>query len=283
MDIYNSTDRNRSKLITSILPVADRISVLAAMVVLAYTLENYIILPESGISLQLPGFFLDVSFNIEIVIAVLVAGLVATGSSWLLRDHPVLQNSISAFPHWVLPALTALVIGLPLNQLDYGISWWVSLLVGVVLVVMVLLGEYISIDIEDERYPYASAGLTAVAYTLLLVLVSILRSEELRLFFVVPTFTISSWLVCLRTMHLRLNGEWTIYESAVVAWVVGQIAAAFHYWSLSPISYGLVLLGIVYALTSLVSGLIEEKPFRKMVWEPIIAILLSWGAAFWVF
>jgi hypothetical protein len=264
-----------------ILPDVNRISVLAAMIVLAYTLANFVVIPEQDISAQVPGFYLDIPVNIDTLTAILVAGLMASGSDWLLRDHPALKGR-SSFPHWILPALTALVIGVPLNQLPYGLLWWGGLLLGTLVVVLVLIGEYISIDTVDVRQPLASAGLSAVAYTLFLVLVSALRSEELRLFFIVPILTVAVWLVCMRAMHLRLHDEWTVYEAAVVAFIVGQIAAAFHYWPLSPISYGLILLGLAYALTSLICGLIEERPLRQIIWEPAITIVVTWSAAFWI-
>ena len=147
------------------LPDVNRIGVLAAMIILAYTLANFVVFPEQGISAQFPGFYLAIPFNIDTITSILVAGLMATGSDWLLRDHLALDGK-SAFPHWILPALTALVIGVPLNQLPYGPVWWAGLMFGTVVVVLVLIGEYISIDKTDVRQPLASAGLSAVAYTI---------------------------------------------------------------------------------------------------------------------
>jgi hypothetical protein len=280
-ETIQSSPRVQEQLEQRGLPDTNRLSVLTAMLVLAYTLANYVVIPEADISAQVPGFYLAIPFNIDTFTAILVAGLMATGSDWLLRDHPALKGR-SSFPHWILPALTALVIGVPLNQLPYGPLWWLGLLLGTLVVVLVLIGEYISIDTDDIRHPLATAGLSAVAYTLFLVLVSTLRSEGLRLFFIVPLLTVAVWLVCMRAMHLRLHGEWTVYEAAVVAFIIGQIAAAFHYWPLSPVSYGLALLGLVYALNSLICGLIEEKPLRKVILEPLLTIIVSWSAAFWL-
>lgn len=281
-DVLRSSEELNVPQHLSSLPDINRVSVLAAMIVLAYTLSNFISFPEQELAAQIPGFYLDITFDINSITSVLVAGLTATGADWLLRDHPLLKKKSISFPHWILPALTALVIGIPLNQLSYGLAWWGGLLLGTVVVVLVLIGEFISIDTQDSRHLIASAGLSAVAYVLFLVLVSALRSDGLRLFVVIPMIVVSLWLVCMRVMHLRLNGEWTVYEAGIIAFLVGQIAAAFHYWSLSPISYGLILLGLAYALTSLVCGLIEEKPLRKVVLEPIITVILTWSIAFWI-
>lgn len=281
MNIEQSSEITRAKGIDVTLPDINRVSVLAALLILAYILSNFVVIPEQDIAAQMPGFYIDILITIDTLTAVLVAGLMATGADWLLRYHPIL-NGKSAFPHWILPALTALVIGVPLNQLPYGPIWWAGLLLGTIVVVLVLIGEYISINTVDVRQPLASAGLSAVAYTLFLVLVSALRSEGLRLFVIVPILTVAVWLVCVRAMHLRLHGEWTIYESAVIAFIIGQIAAAFHYWPLSPVSYGLILLGSAYALTSLICGLIEEKPLRKIILEPVITIIVTWSAAIWI-
>jgi hypothetical protein len=78
-----------------------------------------------------------------------------------------------------------------------------------------------------------------------------------------------------------LHGPWVVYESAIIALVVGQLAAAIHYWPLTPVRFGLILIGPAYALTSLFSGLIEEKPTRMLLIEPAIVLGFSWlGALF---
>lgn len=260
------------------LPGIDRLSVLAATIMLAYTLTHFVNLPERTFSAQLPGIYLEIPFNIRVVASILVAGLMATGADWLLSEHPALKNR-SPFPHWILPSLTALIIGIPLNALPYGLSWWLGLFAGAGLVVLVLLGEYIALDAEDVLQPVASAGLSAVSYALFLIVLTSLRMAGLRLFFAVPAVTLAAWLVSIRTLHLRLHGEWTIYEAGIIALVIGQLAAALHYWPLTPISFGLVLLGPTYALTSLFSNLIEERKPRQMILEPLLALLLTLGVA----
>jgi hypothetical protein len=269
------TDQSRS------MPDIDRLSTLIAIITLAYTLTHFANFPEQDVEVQLPGFYFSIPINVDTLTALLVAGLMAAGADWLLGDHPSLHKRIS-FQHWILPALTTLVIGIPLNQLPYGITWWVGLFAGAALLTLILIAEYIAVDAEDVRQPLAAVGLSAVSFTLFLILAIALREANLRLFYTVPALTIAVWLVCLRALHLRLHGEWTVYEAGIIALIVGQLAAAFHYWPFSPISFGLAILGPAYALTSLFSSLIEEKPFPQMLVEPLTILILTWGVALWI-
>jgi hypothetical protein len=146
--------------------------------------------------------------------------------------------------------------------------------------VLVIMAEYIAVDPGDTRLPIASASLSAVSFALFLVLAGALHAAGVRLLFNTPALILAAWLVSLRVTNLRLHGEWTVYESAIIAFVVGQFAAAFNYWPLTPITFGLLLLGPSYALISLFCNLIEQKPVRQLVFEPIVSILFAWGAAF---
>lgn len=260
------------------LPGTDRLSMLAAVIMLAYALSRFVEIPARTVELQIPGLFLSVEFNDALLTALLVSGLAAAGADWLLRDHPARKNQL-LLPHLLLPAATALVIGVPLNQMSFGVAWLAGLLAGTVLLVLVFVAEYIVIDTQDVRQPLAAASLSAVAFALYLILAVALRAAGTRLFFILPALAAATWLVSLRALNLRLHGAWVVYESAIVALIVGQLAAATHYWPLAPIRFGLILLGPAYALTSLFSGLIEQKPTKNLVIEPTIVLGLSWLGA----
>jgi len=260
------------------LPNIDRLSILAAMIVLAYTLERFIDLPAWEYSRQLPGLYIEFSINVNVITSLLVAGMTAAGANWLMHDHPASQGRM-ALQHAILPALTALVIGIPLSGIPVGLGWWLGLIGGAFILVLVLIAEYIAVDPGDLRLPLATAALSAVSYALFLVLSGFLRATGVRLLFNLPALILAAWLVSLRVANLRLHGIWTIYESAIIAFVVGQVAAAFNYWPLTPVAFGLVLLGPSYALVSLFCNLIEEKPFRQVLFEPLLSLLVAWGAA----
>src|SRR5512139_896324 len=111
------------------LPNIDHLSVVAAMIVLAYTLERFIDLPAWQIAQQLPGLYIELNIGVNLITSVLVAGMTAAGADWLMREHPAAQGK-TTIVHAILPALTALVIGIPLSSVPVGLGWWLGLISG---------------------------------------------------------------------------------------------------------------------------------------------------------
>jgi len=263
------------------LPEADRLSILAAIILLAYALVSFVQLPAREISLQLPGVYLAMELNVHTITALLVAALTASGADWLLRTHPNIREHRS-FEHLFLPALTAWTIGVPLSQISGAPQWWLGFFGGGALLMLVLVAEYITVDPDDERQPIAAAGLTTVAFVLYLILAIALRFSGVRLFLILPPLVLAVWLVSLRTLHLRLHGRWVFLQAGVVAIICGQIAAALHYLPISPVTYGILLIAPAYALTSLIANLNEDEPLRQALFEPVIVFVLMLGAALWI-
>jgi len=253
--------------------------VVAATILLAYGATRFIDLPERSVSVQLPGLFLEYELDVYTFVALLVAGLTATGADQLLRDHPALGTK-RTYEHWLLPALTAWTLAVTLYQLPVGAEWLASFAAGGALLMLVLIAEYIAVDSRDVRFPVATAGLTAVSFALFLLLVIAMRSAGLRLFFILPGVSFSYALVCLRTLHLRL-GKWLVMQSIVLTLIVAQFTAGLHYWPISPIAYGLAVMGPAYALTSLIGALTEGEPVKKALVEPGVVLAVVWGIAVW--
>jgi hypothetical protein len=262
------------------LPVSDRLSVLAATILLAYAASRFVDLPARSYAVQFPGLYLAIDINVRTIIGLLVAGLTASGADWLIRDHPARKGK-STLEHWLVPALTAGVIGVPLYGLPLGLAWLVGFIVGGALLMLVLLAEYIVVDPEDERYSLAAAGLTAVSFALYLMLAIALRSTGLRLFYLMPIMTLAGGLVALRTLHLRIRNQWAFMQSGALALIIAQITTSLHYLPLSPITYGLALIGPAYALTNLIGSLTEGATFRQSITEPLLVLIIVWGTAAW--
>ena len=261
------------------LPNTDRLSVLAASIMLAYSLIPFIHLPERSLTFSLAGVVFVIKAQFPTLLAVISAGLAASGVSWLLSDHPR-KGGQRVFQHWLIPGLTAWVISLPLSQLAVGVQWWAVFGFGGLLLVLVLVAEYIVVDPYDTRHAPAAVGLTAVSYALFMILTITLVAAGSRLYVLLPAVGLAIFLVTLRNLYLRLNGRWCVRWSAMTALAVGQVAAALHYLPLSPLRFGLVILGLAYALASVAGSLEEGRPWRTLWIEPaaMLAVLLVLAA-----
>ena len=260
------------------LPDSDHVGVLTSTVLLAFALTRLIQVPEFSLELQLPGFLLKLPLNITTAMSLLTAGLTATGMDWLLRGHPSL-NGKPTLQWWLLPTLTTFVIGVPLSLLPDGTAWWIGFTVSGVFLVFVFMAEYVVVDPGAPYYPASVAGLTAISYTLFFILAIAMRYGDMRLFLLIPGLFFASALTSLRVLHLRLSGRWEYAWALGIAFICIQIAAGLHYWPLSPIQFGLMLIGPLYGLTNLAVNLREDLLARRAALEPAVATALCWGLA----
>jgi hypothetical protein len=263
------------------LPNLDRMSVVSATILLAYATSRFVTFPTHELGIQLPGIYLSFQFNVNTIFGLLVAALTATGTDWMLRDHPALRTR-KTYQHLILPGLTAWVIAVSLLRFPFGLQWIIGFTLSSSLLILVMVAEYVAVDPDDLRHPLATAFLTAISFTLYLILAIALRSAGVRLFQILPAMTMASALVALRTLHLRLQGHWFIGPALVLAVFIAQFTAALHYWPVNPVTFGLGLLGPAYALVSLTINLAEGEPFRQAIIEPVLALLVVWGLAVWI-
>jgi len=260
------------------MPETNRLSVITATIFLAYALIPFVDLPSQFLSLQLPGFLFQVEINFGTIVSILVAILAAAGTDWLIQGHPTASGS-ARLPNWLLPALTAWVIGVPLTTLEVSTQWWAVFALGGLLFVLVLLSEYIVVDPDDDRFAPASVGLIAVSFALYLVLTIAIKGASVRLYAVLFAVAPTVFLIALRTLYLRCGGRWLYGWAFGITLVIGQAAVGLHYLPLSPLRYGLFLVGLTYALTSLASGIEDPSPGKNIWIEPGIMLAILWGIA----
>lgn len=259
------------------MPDSNRLSVLLATVLLAYALTQLIEVTHYSISLSLFGIRFSFPFNVTAAATLVAVGLTATGMDWLLRGHPH-YNGGKTFEHWILPALTAFILGVLLYNLVPGPLWWLSFTLGGILLLGVLLAEYIALDASDVRHPAASAMLMALSFALFVILMSTLAYSEARLALMALAVFPAAAMVILRAIHLR-TGAWDITWAVAGAFILTQFAAALHYWPLSPVQFGLALMGPLYALTGLAFNLRDGiSPWRMGV-EALVGLAVFWGVA----
>lgn len=259
------------------LPDSNRLSVLLAAVLLSYVLAQMMEWEKYAVLIQLFGVDYSFDFEPSSLSIWLAAGLTASGMDWLLRSHPQYDGR-STLPHWILPALTAVILGISLYTMPLGLSWWLGFALGGLLLFLVLTAEYIVLDSSDVRHPAASAGLMALSFALFVILAASLSYAGVRLTVLVLAIFPAASMVVLRAIYLE-TGVWDSWWSLTSAFVLTQFAAAFHYWPLKPVQYGLALLGPLYALTNLALNLREQVSARRAGLNALGSVGIFWMAA----
>jgi hypothetical protein len=262
------------------MPEPNRLSILTATVLLAFALTRVVSAPSIPVYLPLGRIYFGFSLNLNTLIVVLAAGLTAAGMGWLLETHPSIQEG-EVHEHWLLPTLTVLVTGIALYSLPHTVVWWLGFGLGAAILVTVFMAEYVAVDSGDARYPIATLVLSVMAYIIFFILAVALRASDGRLVVEAPAVFLGGGLAALRILHLRLNERWEPWWAFGIAVVIMQLEAGLHYLPLTPVRFGLCLLGPLYALTSLAVGLIEGQPMRRAVAEPLVMLALLWGLMIW--
>lgn len=266
------------------LPNLNKLSILVATILLAYSLAQFVSIPTQVVEFSILGILFPIHLNFSTLVSLLVAGLTASGSAWMLESHPASKSYGSTAVHWLLPSLTSLVLFQAIDQLPLGQIWWLAAGVSGLVLTLVLVSEYIVLDSTNQLFMLAEMVITAIAIVLFLILAISLHTAETRLFSRIPLLSFAALLVYLRVIHLRQNGYWAFVQGSASFLLIGEIAAGLHYWPVGSISFGIALTGPLYALIEISDRLppAGSKIGRKELIWPLVIILLSWISAIFI-
>lgn len=250
-------------------PDRDRLSVITAVIVLAYALARFVELPSRELSAVLFGSRLGFELNGQLMLLVMVAALISTGSETLIRSHPRAESGYRRNAlHWIVPGWTALELGLLLELAPTGPVWWLGLALSAVFLVLVLVAEYTVVDPDDPAYRIATLGLTALTFIVALTSFAWIRYTGTRAALSATFTAVIAGSLALRL--LMLNGG-TFGRSAVygglVGLVVGEAMWALNYWQIAPTGAGLLLLVLFYGLHGIAQQHLTAQLTRRTVIE----------------
>ncbi len=256
-------------------------SILIAVVAMVYVFVPLFTQEIRSLEIELLNIQFEFPVNFGSLMSVTAALLASTGVDWLMEAHP---NAVqrTRFLHWVLPGLTAWAIGVPLSQIARGPGWWIVLGLGILLLSAVILGEYFTVDHQNDRYMLASIGLIAVTFALFLIFTVAINGMGTRLYFLVLAMIPFSTLASLRILSLRLDrgGNW--FWAIGIGLILGQLAFGLHYYPISAIQFGLILTGCLYLLTS-ISVMIQKQELRRSTcFAPLIIFCIFIGITIFI-
>ena len=224
-----------------------------------------------------------IPFNLSIptIITIAVAGVTATGTDWIMRDHPTLTNKLT-IPHLLLPTLSAWILSVSLNNLaDVPLKWTV-LIIGGVFIYLVILAEYIVLNPQDYRAPIAMAMLTAIAYAMILALAVALVSTDQRLIVLLPAIAVGAGILSMRILQLQTKLAWPVLEATACLLMIAQLATAMHYLPVTAISFGIMIMGALFSMVNFILNIEREIKFRRSLIEAAIPSILTIILAIWL-
>lgn len=270
---------------TETIPDINRLSIIAAAIMLAFALTQLVPFPEQILNFSLFGVELTFNVNFSTVITFITALLAVAGMDWLIQSHPDrdhYQNRWVLMRHWIVPVLTALVIGVTLNTFAGGAIWWAIFSLGSMLLIAVLIAEYNVVGSDDTHHlPIATIGLTSLSFALFLLLAIAVFSANLRLYIRLTLLATGAMMAISRSLYLRL-GQWHTLWAFIISLLVSEMVIGFHYLPLTATQQGLILVGFAYALTSIVTAMKESRKDWAFWTEPVaMLVLMILVSIFW--
>jgi hypothetical protein len=265
------------------LPI-DRLSIMLAFITLSMGII-YFFPPKSNEPVgSILGFIVNFRLDIYTLLIGLISLLSLFGALWVLQagQQEVAENRslFQLIPQGILPVLSVFVSSIALREMARNNVWWVVYVLGAVLLGVILIAELHVQEIGTEQHPIASMGLIGLSHALFLVLVIVLKTVSTRLYITLPLVLIASGFTALRSIFLRLKGEWKVGYAVATALLVSQLAVGLNYLFLNPVQYGLLLTSGLYILISFSCSFSQKVSQRDLFLEPALMLGLTLLIAF---
>ncbi len=227
----------------------DRLSVLIALILLIGVLFRFIQLPEATWDLDVLGSPLEVRVTRTAFFALLVAGLVAMGTRYLLASHPDVPDRLPrpAYLSWLLPTLLGGVAAYLLELAPTDGVWAVGLLLTVLLIGLAVAAEFSALSTDDPNYARARLALNILAYLLAFALFFFVYRTRMRSIVTASGTMLFAFLVALDLLSVADVGVGRVaLYAGVIGLLIGEATWALNYWRLDDWAGSLLLLVMFY-------------------------------------
>jgi len=263
-------------------PSRDRLSVLTAVIVLAYTLSRFLDLPSRAVGTTIFGSALGLEVGGPLLIQLLVAALISTGADALIRSHPRFNPAATTLIHWIVPGAAALVLGAGLERLPDGPAWWLGLAAAAVALIVLLIAEYVVVDEQDASRDIAALTLSTLAYGLALILFAVLHNIGARA--AIATTIGGAAAAALAWRLFALNGA-PLRRAALYAAGIGLICAeviwAVAYWRVTSSGAALLIMLPFYVGVGLAQQQLAGRLTRRVWLEYGLVALVAGAVSLW--
>jgi hypothetical protein len=259
------------------IPCYERASVFISLIVLGLAFLPKIELPTRTFSFHVLGSLASIRLSVTWLMAALLASLACTGTDSLIRSHPLVRRGENryTFAFWTLPGLSVVAATLLLPLAPNKTYWLVGLALTALLLLLIAVGQYHTVDPTHPRYRLARLALNILVYLVALGLFTLIYGSKARsLLSATTTAAVSSLLALelLRGVHhnLRLTGLYAL----IAGLAVGEVTWALNYWPVGRLTGGLILLLIFYLVTGLSrEGLLRRLNRRALIEFALVALV----------
>ena len=260
----------------TLIPGRQRLSAFVGLILLSLVLAQFIELPTRTFAINVFGSELGMDLSAGWLIAVLLAGLVCTGTDALVRTHPRVQELglRFTFVYWILPGLMGLAAARLLSEAPTRIIWAAGLAATGLLFVVVLIAEYTTVDPLAPVYPQARLFLNIVAYALAFTLFILVYQTRGRSLITATAMLVISFALALDLLWgtEAAPGHKTML-AATVGMILGESSWAMNYWQISAWSGGILLMLIFYVMTGLAQQHLQGKLSRRVLVEFLVVAI----------
>lgn len=255
----------------------EQLSLLVGMDVLGLTLSLLLVLPERKFEFGFLGS--DASFVLSgpWLFAMLLSVMTAAGVESIMRAHPRVHLSETPYTAilWILPCVviggTALTLPLLRDSAQFAFA---TILGSGILLAFVVLGEYLTIDLQDPAYGFARLGLNLSVYLAALGLFQAIYSFKLRSILSAPLIGLVAALLALELLRASESDvRRTWLYAAAVGLGLGEAIWALNYWNVNPFLGAVTLLLIFYVI----SGFAQQYLFGKLNWRTVFEFAVVAG------
>ncbi|MDY6878156.1 MAG: hypothetical protein SWK90_18390 [Chloroflexota bacterium] len=231
----------------------NRLSVLIAVLLLGGVIFRFIELPERVWNLQPLGSPLEIHVTETWLLITLMVGLVCTGTSLILHDHPYLaeHSGRPIYVSWILPAVLAGLSAYLLSRISTGPMWVGCLALIGVGISLAVSAEYTAVSPDAPGYPTARLALNVLAYLLVFTLFAIIYHTRTRSLVTATLTLLTAMLLALDLLSVAdVPLRRVVLFAGIVGLIVGESTWALNYWQISAWAGGLFLLLIFYIMAN---------------------------------
>ncbi len=248
----------------------DRASVMVWVALTGLAAQRLIVFPTRLFSGTVLGSPVTIPLDGSVILGLVLAGLVASGTEAVMRAHPRSQTGelTGRWVFWGLP-IALIVVALLLLPLAPSTLYWLAglILTGIVLGLS-LAGIYHTADPFARGYRRARLGLNALTYGIALLLFLVVYRTRIRSILSASTILLVSSLLALELLRgserpLRL----VVLYAGISGLILGEATWALNYLRLPGLTGGLLLLLLFYNVVGLGQHALQGRLTRRVIIE----------------